>query len=182
MTSGYTSAAVIFAACLGAAGAVQTTPAAAESEASAAVRLRDAEPSIDSLLAKFQQALADKDKVLLRRLRVTEDEYRNFIMPGSVPEGQPRAHYSEQDSQYFWGTLNGKSIYSEANLLAEFGGRPLKLTSVSYRKGIQHYRDYTAYKQLVVTVEDAQGTKDMLKIGSIAEVAGGYKFISFVRD
>ena len=140
------------------------------------------EPSIDNLLDKFRRALVTNDKALLRRLRVTEDEYRNLIMPGSVEPGRPRGDYSEQASQYFWGVLNGKSIYVEANLLHQFGGKDFTIDSVKYRKGIKKYRDYTAYKQLTVMVKQSGEEPVPMKIGSIAEVDGRYKFISYVRD
>jgi hypothetical protein len=144
--------------------------------------LADAQPSIDSLIEKFRQALETKDKVLLHKLRVTEDEYRNIILPGSVEPGQTGESYSEDASKYFWGILNGRSIYSEANLLHDHGGKPIKVTNVEYRKGIKKYRDYTAYKQLTVTLDDGSGEPDRMRIGSIAEVDGQFKFISYVRD
>jgi hypothetical protein len=145
-------------------------------------KLVDAQPSIDSLIEKFRQALETKDKVLLHRLRLTEDEYRNIILPGSVEPGQTGQSYSEEASKYFWGILNGKSTYSEAALLHVHGGKPIKVTDVEYRKGIKKYRDYTAYKQLTVTLDDGSGEPDHTRIGSIAEVDGQFKFISFVRD
>lgn len=146
------------------------------------LRLRDGEPSIDSLLEKFRQALAAKDKTLLRRLRVTEEEYRNVIMPGSVDPGMPRAEYSQQASEYFWGVLNGRSIYVEAGLLHDFGGMDFQIESVDYRKGVKEYRDYKAYKQLTVSVKRPGEEAEPMRIGSIAEIDGQYKFISYVRD
>jgi len=143
----------------------------------------DAEPSIDSLIEKFRHALETKDKQLLRQLRITRNEYLDLIMPGSVDEGQPRVTYNETAGNYFWGILNGKSIYIEANLLYDFGGKPLKVTSVEYRRGIKRYRDYTAYKQLMLTIDDGSGNPpEHMKIGSIAEINGQYKFISYVRE
>jgi len=146
-------------------------------------RFVDAEPSIDSLVEKFRHALETKDKQLLRQLRVTRNEYLDIIMPGSVDEGQPRATYDKTAKNYFWGILNGKSIYVEANLLYDFGGKQLKVTSVEYRRGIKRYRDYTAYKQLMLTIDDGSGNPpEHMKIGSIAEINGQYKFISYVRE
>ena len=178
------NAALVFAVCLGlSAPALTNALAGVQSEdAAPQFHFTNGEASIDSLIEKFRQALVDKDKNLLRSLRVTEDEYRNFIMPGSVDEGRPRAQYTEQASEYFWGILNGRSIYSEANLLHDFGGHEIKFTKVEYRKGVQKYRDYTAYKQLILTVENENGEPEVMKIGSIAEVDGQFKFISFVRD
>ena len=145
--------------------------------------LAQAEASIGDLMEKFRKALETKDKQLLRALRITQDEYLGIIMPGSVEEGQPRGAYSEQAQKYFWGILNGKSIYVEANLLYDYGGKPLKITSVEYRKGVHRYRDFTAYKQLMLTVDDGSGNPpERMKIGSIVEINGQYKFISYVRE
>jgi hypothetical protein len=73
-------------------------------------------------------------------------------------------------------------MYSEGALLHQHGGKPIKVTNVEYRKGIVRYRDYTAYKQLTVTLDDGSGEPDRMRIGSIAEVDGQFKFISYVRD
>ena len=160
-----------------------STGASPGSNTPSAYRFTDGESSIDSLLEKFRQALETKDKQLLRQLRVTRSEYLGIIMPGSVDENQPRATYNETAQNYFWGILNGKSIYIEANLLYDFGGKQLKVTSVEYRHGIKRYRDYTAYKQLMLTIDDGSGNPpEHMKIGSIAEINGQYKFISYVRD
>jgi len=132
------------------------------------VRFKNGAPSVDKLVDQFMQALKDRDKARIHELRVTEDEYRGLILPGSVDEGHPRSHYSEQASSYFWSILNTKSIYSEANILNVWGGRPLKLKSVAYRGGTKKYADYTAYKQLELKLEDETGNEDELRIGSIA--------------
>ena len=145
------------------------------------VRLKNGAPSVDKLVDQFMQALKDRDKAKLRELRVTEDEYRGLILPGSVDEGKPRQHYTEQASSYFWSILDTKSIYSEANILSAWGGRSMKLKSVAYRGGTKKYADYTAYKQLALKVEDETGNEDELQIGSIAEADGVYKFISYIR-
>lgn len=164
-------------------GAPRMTAGAPRAETSPNRRLIDAEPSIDSLIQKFCRALTTKDKTLLRRLRVTEDEYRNLILPGSVEVDQaPGQPYSEQASRYFWGVLNGKSIYSEAGLLADFGGHDLRVKSIAYRHGIKKYRDYTAYQQITLELDEEDGHSGRMRIGSIAEVDGQYKFISYVRN
>ena len=149
--------------------------------AAASVRLKNGAPSVDNLVDQFMQALKERDKAKLHDLRVTEDEYRGLILPGSVDEGKPRQHYNEQASKYFWSILDTKSIYSEANILHAWGGRPLKLKSVAYRGGTKKYADYTAYKHLELKLEDETGNEDELRIGSIAEVDGVYKFISYIQ-
>src|SRR5262249_61966235 len=114
---------------------------------------------------KVRDGLETTDKELLRELRCNRTEYLDIIMPGSGDEGQPRATYEKTARDYFWGILNGKSIYVEANLLHDFGGKPLKVTSVEYRRGIKRYRDYTAYKQLMLTIDDGSGNEpEQMKI------------------
>ena len=164
------------------AGCNSSAGAAAKSSRAESGRLKNGAPSVDALVDRFLQALRNKDKARIHDLRVTEDEYRSLILPGSVDEGHPRWRYSDQESGYLWGMINQKSIYTEANILAAWGGRSLKLKSVKYRGGTKKYADYTAYKQLSLMLEDDKSNEDELRIGSVAEVDGVYKFISFVRS
>ena len=146
-------------------------------------RLENASPSADVLVHRFLEALDKKDAAALRHLRVTESEYRNIILRGTVPPGTPRRNYREDVSQYFWGVLNGKSAGYEKNLLDDVGGHgPSKVKSLAYKKGETRYADYRAYKQLRLVVEDGAGQERDIATGSIAEIGGQYKFISFIRD
>ena len=163
---------------------------AASSEGKASIRptappprLQNAAPSIDALIERFLTALEKKDEAALRHLRINEAEYRQIILPGSVPPGTPRRHYREDVTEYFWGTMNGKSAGYEKYLIDEVGGRGYtKVKSVSYHKGETRYAGYTAYKQLRLVVEDAAGEEHEIRTGSIADLDGQYKFISFIRD
>ena len=146
-------------------------------------RLANASPSADALIHRFVDALDKKDAAALRHMRANESEYRNIILPGSVAPGTPPKHYREDVVQYFWGVMNGKSAGYEKYLLDTAGGRgPTQVKNVSYHKGQRQYADYTAYKQLRLVVEDGAGREHEIWTGSIAEVDGQYKFISFIRD
>jgi hypothetical protein len=155
--------------------------AAVEAKAPAP-QLTDGAPSIDVLLDRFLHALSTHDGDALRRLRVTEAEYRNIILPGSADAGDPLRVYADRDSEFWWSTLNTKSAYSESNLLQQFTAPSYKIKDVKYRKGIKSYASYKAYKQLDLTVEGDQDDPHELRTGSIAEIDGQYKFISFVRN
>jgi hypothetical protein len=52
-------------------------------------QLVNAVPSEEQLIDRFLGALERKDADALRRLRVTELEYTQILMPGGVPEGRP---------------------------------------------------------------------------------------------
>jgi len=107
--------------------------------------------------------------------------FTTSVFPVAIRPGRGRKRPS-QASQYFWGILNGKSIYVEANLLHAFGGKDFAIESVEYRKGVKKYRDYTAYRQLTLIAKHPGDEPEHMRIGSIAEVDGQYKFISYVRD
>lgn len=145
-------------------------------------RLAGGASSVDELIDKFAAALRTKDKEKLRSLRVSQDEYLKVILPGSIDEGAPRPRYTQEEQEYFWGLLNGKSVYVEANLMSSWGGRDIKVTAHDFRRGTKKYADYTAYKQLILKFKDGEGNEDAMKIGSIAELDGRFKFISYVRD
>jgi hypothetical protein len=153
-----------------------------ETKPASAVRLEHGAPSIDKLIDDFVQAINDKDKARLRQLRVSQDEYAGLILPGSVEPGAHRPQYNQEEVEYLWGIVNGKSIYAEATLLASFGGHHATVTGKEFQKGTKKYADYTAYKQLRLTLKDDKGTEATMRIGSIAEVDGQFKFISYVQD
>lgn len=146
-------------------------------------RLDNPSQSAEALVRRFLEALDKKDSGALRGLRTTESEYKKIILPGTVAPGSPRRHYPDDVTEYFWSSLNTKSAYYEQYLLNTAGGHgPCKVKSISYHKGTKKYADYTAYKQLRLVVEDGSGQERDIWTGSIAEIEGQYKFISFIRD
>jgi len=163
----------LFAACVG------TTPDAPTPRSG----LVDAAPSATALVDRLLAALAAKDPDALRRLRVTEAEYREILLPGSVPEGQPLRRPSQAFGDFAWGRLDTKSNYYEQYLLAQYGGRPLTLKTVAYEKGEGRFANYTVHRQLRLALEDeTTGAEVQLATGSIVEVAGAFKFASYVKD
>ena len=138
--------------------------------------------SLDELLGKFVRALEAGDRQALEALRVGEDEYRKVIMPGSVPPGQPPQKMSAAADQYFWESLNGKSVYTAQNLVSTFGGKRYQVEKVEWLKGIDEYLWFRCYDRLEMTLLDESGERHVLDTGSVAEVDGRFKFISFIRD
>jgi hypothetical protein len=158
----------------------QAPAAPASLPPSAPAPLAHAAASVDALIDRFLAALATKDKAAIEQLRVSEAEYRDVILPGSVPPGQPPKIYPEPTSRYFWNLLNTKSQYSLNSVIAGAGGHTLLRKETRYQKGVQEYAWYRAYKHPELTLVDEQGQEIQLSTGSIAEVNGQYKFISFV--
>jgi hypothetical protein len=138
--------------------------------------------SRDELIARFLEALQQNDNAELERLKVSEEEYVGFILPGSVAPGQPLRKWPREVSGYFYRDLNTKSMYAQQALLHDFGGRGLKLESVEYEEGTKKYANHVAYRQLRLKLKEPDGSESRLATGSIAEVKGRYKFVSFVAD
>ncbi len=159
-----------------------TTARAAHRPPPAATELEHAAPSIDVLVDRFLAALSKKDRKSLQRLRVTKREYIDIIMPGTAEPGHTQRKYPEEKATYWWDTLNEKSLYSEIALLNGYGGQKYKVRDVSWAKGVQQFAGYTGYAQLRLVVEDDEGESHEIDTGSVAEVHGRYKFVSYVRD
>jgi hypothetical protein len=140
-------------------------------------RLVDAAPSIEVLLDRLLDALAKNDAQALHRLRVTEDEYVSFVIPGSAKQGEPPQVFGVEDSRFAWGMLNTKSTYAGAAVLRGFGGHTYKLKGVEYAKGHKQFVWFDAYATTVLTLEDETGEERELTLGSIAHIDGQYKFI-----
>jgi hypothetical protein len=144
--------------------------------------LRGGAESMDGLLRDFVQALESGNRDALERLRVTEREYRELVVPGNVAEGDPPQILSEEASEYFWQVLDQKSRYYRQSLLEKFGGETFSVRDVTFEKGYQEYAGHRAWKQLVLSVADASGEERQIRTGSIIERDGRFKFVSFVRD
>ena len=146
------------------------------------LRLTGGAPSIDTLLDQFLAALAARDEQALRRLRVTETEYREIIIPGTVKPGEPLRQVAEQPSQFFWSMLNQRSEDVSRVILKKWGGHRYIRKALRFTRGSRQFASYTAHGDVRLDVEDEHHDGDELRAGAIAEVAGRYKFISFYSN
>jgi len=163
-------------------GCSALAPRSSGERAEAAVGLRDGARSVDELMQDLVLAIRENDADALRRLRVSEEEYRQVILPGSVAPSEPPQRYAVDFENYLWGALDAKNRHSERDLLMQWGGRTLSVEKASFGKGVRTYRGYTAHSRLDLTLRDDHGAEVRFAMGSIAEVGNRYKFISFIRD
>ena len=171
--------------CIGIAVLTANVDARAEVERTSVqpATLSHAFASSDALIHQFLRALEKDDPDALRRLRVTETEYREIILPGGVREGQPTRHYRKDIADYAWSSLDTRSWYHEKQLLYGYRGRHFTVKAVEYDKGIGRYANHIAYRQLRLTLEEPKTGKEVrLGTGSIVEIGGRFKFISFIND
>src|SRR5689334_15143066 len=65
-----------------------------------ATQLQNTAPSMNALIARFLTALSAKDRKALQRLRVTDREYIDVIMPGSIEPERERHRFAEEKARY----------------------------------------------------------------------------------
>jgi hypothetical protein len=138
--------------------------------------------SVQELVQQFLRALEAKDHNALRELRVTENEYRQVILPGSVNPGEAPRQLSPDWVDFAWGSLNTKSYYKERDLVAALGGKVLTLRETAFDGGERQYAGYKAFRHPRLQLLDNGGHELSLEMGSIAEVDDRYKFITFMRE
>lgn len=143
---------------------------------------RAAAPSMDLLIERLLKALETKDAEELRRLRVTRREYLKIVMPGFVEPGQPPRLLDKSEVEFWWSLLNGKSLYTELQLLHDYGGRRVTVRDVKFLKGTKDYAWYRTHGRILLTLEDETGKESELQMGSVIEANGSFKFVSYTRD
>jgi hypothetical protein len=137
--------------------------------------------STDEVVTAFLDALERKDVEALRRLRVTESEYKDLVLAGHVPVGTPFRSLRPEVRDFAWQTLNTKSMYMERFLVETYGGRRYELQGVRFEKETEQYAGFSAHKQLRLSLVH-DGVPFEIGTGSIVDVGGRYKFASFIRD
>jgi hypothetical protein len=145
-------------------------------------QLSNGADSMEELIERFLAALERRDREALHDIRVSKAEYLRIIMPGSVPPGEPLRRYPSTLRRWAWDNLNTKSLYYESFFLNTLGGKQYTLDRYEYREGTQKYATYTGHKQLELVVRDGAGEEQELRTGSVVEVDGKYKFVSYIRD
>lgn len=143
--------------------------------------LRGGAASAHELVDSFLRALAARDEAALRKLCVDEREYREFIIPYSVPEGQAPRRVSERPSQVFWQLLDTKNRAYAQKLIAEHGGQAMVHRSHRFAQD-RRYAGYVAHGPTEILVTGAGGAEKLIRTGWVAELGGRYKFIGFEWD
>ncbi|MBI3783282.1 MAG: hypothetical protein HY270_07760 [Deltaproteobacteria bacterium] len=142
--------------------------------------LKGGRTSIEVLVADFLKAVKSKDEAALKQLRVSEKEYRDIIVPGSVkPGAAPRLDVAPQTSEYFWKMLNQKSEDYARAFIKGLGGKRVKRKSLKFSKGTRQFAWYTAHGDVELVLEDEAGVAHELHTGTVAEIDGRFKFIGF---
>ena len=135
-------------------------------------------PSREALVRRFVTALATSDTNAFRAMVVHGREFADLYYPVSP---YSRAPY-HQPPQLAWSLIQNPSTDGLTKLLHRMGGT--RVTYVSHRcdPRVLHEGPITRYAGCLVRIAGAKGdTTTRLMFGSIVELGGVYKFLSYTN-
>lgn len=143
---------------------------------------RQLEATFDSPTA-LAQAVVDglnrKDRAMLERLALTEDEFRELVWPRQ-PAARPERNVPWD---YVWKDLSAKSRWQLRGRLAAWTTGPVAVEAVTFDGETTDYDSYRVMRKSRITLRDAGGQRTTVRLfGSIIEQRGRFKVFSYVAD
>jgi hypothetical protein len=149
-------------------------------QSGAAVRrpLESAASSPEELTRRFLDAIAGNRPDEVRKLALSEEEFRKYVWP-ELPSAEPARNLTPE---FVWNSLH---IRSESNLrstMASVGGRRLRLEEVRFTGGVTEYKTYRVHRASLLFLKDEVGKEQTVRLfGSVLELDGQFKIFSFNR-
>jgi hypothetical protein len=135
-------------------------------------------PSREALVRRFITALAANDTNEFRAMVIHGREFADLYYPVSP---YSRAPY-HQPPQLAWSLIQNPSADGLKKLLHNMGGKPLTYVGQKCDPKVVHEGRVTRYAGCIVRIVDAKGdTTTRLMFGSIVELGGVYKFLSYTN-
>lgn len=135
-----------------------------------------------ALLEEVARHLCQQDRSALEALSVTEDEYRNIVLPGSVAIGERPARMPAEKVEFFTRLHRTKSAYGLAALLpaCTMGGLTFRRAEVP--ETLEQRGGYTLIREPRLVFADAQGSEVVLDPGLVVYFDGKAKILSYHSD
>src|SRR5689334_15036290 len=135
-------------------------------------------PSREVLVRRFVAALAASDTNEFRAMVVHGREFADLYYPVSP---YSRAPY-HQPPQLAWSLIQNPSTDGLTKLLHKMGGRPITYAGHLCDPRVLHEGRVTRYAGCLVRIVNEKGdTTTRLMFGSIVELGGVYKFLSYTN-
>jgi hypothetical protein len=135
-------------------------------------------PSREALVRRFVTAVAANDTNEFRTMVVHGREFADLYYPVSL---YSRAPY-HQPPQLAWTLIQNPSTDGLKKLLRTMGGKPITYVAHKCDPKVFHEGRITRYAGCIVQIDDAKGdTSTRLMFGSIVELGGVYKFLSYTN-
>ena len=134
--------------------------------------------SASSLAVAVLDALAQRDRVKLEALALSETEFRDHVWP-QLPAARPERNLP---FSYVWGDLRQKSSQSLSSVMSREGGNRYELIDVRF-EATSDYQTYRVHREAILRVREAAGgERDLRVCGSMLEQDGAWKVFSYVID
>lgn len=135
-------------------------------------------PSREALVRRFVRAVASSDTNEFRAMVIHGREFADLYYPVSP---YSRAPY-HQPPQLAWSLIQNPSTDGITKLLHTMGGKPMTYVGHRCDPKVLHEGRITRYAGCIVQIADAKGdTTTRLMFGSIVELGGVYKFLSYTN-
>jgi hypothetical protein len=146
----------------------------------AAARLSNGYGSARELAEAAVNALSARDTARLTALLIGEDQFNRYLYPEFGMHFPAAQDTSEQARRFIWENHYLGALKGMKRALRELGGVPMALVAVTFTGGTQHYRTYTIHQGTEVRVKLDNGSEaDLLALGSVVEMDGRFKLLSF---
>lgn len=133
----------------------------------------------DALARAVLDALAKRDAGSLRRLALSETEFRDHVWP-ELPTSRPERNVP---FDYAWGQMKQRSDGSLGETLARHGGRSLRFVRTRFTGETTTYQSFSVMRESEVVAADETGRELILQLfGSAMLKDGRYKLYSYVVD
>ncbi len=148
-----------------------------EAEEKEGIALSFSSSSSEKLAKRVLKAVYEKDRKTLDEIKISRDEFKNILWP-ELPIGKIEDWQEHFD--YVWGQHKTKSDYSLLSTLERFGGKKYSLKAIRFRKPLKEYETCRIHVDARLLVADSKGKESELNLfGSIVELNGGYKILSY---
>lgn len=136
----------------------------------------------EALLGEVAAALCRQDRQRLVELAVTEQEYREIILPGSGRPGDRPVRMPPQKADFFTRLHRTKSGYALSVLLAACPLGALRFESAQLPAKLEERAGYKVFRDARLLFRDRNGDPVELRAGSVVAFGPEVKMLSYFTD
>lgn len=124
------------------------------------------------------EALAKQDEQSLKSLVLTKEEFCTYVWPEL-----PSSKIKNLTCDWVWDSFLPGDIAGLRQTLSMHGGKRYSLIRIRFVKGTTEYKTFKVHEGSRVVVKDDSGQEREFKLfGSMLELEGQFKLLSFVVD
>ncbi len=135
----------------------------------------------EDVLRQMFATLQQGDLQALEGLLVSDHEYQELILPGSVRPGEPAIRMPTEKAEFYTRLHRTKSQYALANLINSVRRAGAELSAVRWEGSAKHYATYTLLPRPVLLVQGPEGSEE-LRPGLLVELHGRVRVLSYFSD